>query len=96
MGVSDLVLLLPPESPLLLFRNPLDIIFSIGEIPVTIGRWLGVVAEDRAIGGDTRNGFINRTVSLCNINGNRHCLMFTISVLYKAPESIPHNAGVIV
>lgn len=64
-GVSGLLLLLfVVELVALRFLNPVVIILSTGDIPVTIGRWFGVVEEDRAMGGETRYGFINRIVSL--------------------------------
>lgn len=95
VGVSGLLPLVD-EVAVLLFLRPPVMILSTGDIPVTIGRWLGVVAEDLAIGGDTKKGLTNLIIKFCNIGGNRHCLMFPTSVLYTAPEIIPHTAGVIV
>lgn len=78
----------------LLFLNPPVIILSTGDNPVIIGRWLGVVADDLAIGGDTRNGLMNRIVMFCKNLANLQLLMFPISVLYNAPDNKPHIAGV--
>lgn len=95
-GVSSLLLLLLLELFVLLFLNPLVIMLSTGDIPVTMGRWLGVVADDLAIGGDTKKGLINFITKFWKTGGNLHRFMFPTSVLYKAPENNPHSAGIIV